>query len=245
MTHVVFVVHGIRDLGRWSAGFETKLLANFSTQRDKPAANEKIRIASVRYGYFGMGPFIIQPNRQKYVRWFMDEYTETIARYPKAKRIDFIGHSNGTYLLASALEHYRSLKLRRVVFAGSVVRRDYDWELIKKRNQFKRAQNYVADDDWVVALFPRFFEQWMTRPLKNDLGSTGFNGFDSKEVQNVEYLKGQHSAFLSEIPASPISVSRKPVQPLSLQRTSRASLLPCGGCRGASSGWSGWFLQCS
>jgi len=66
----------------------------------------------------------------------------------------------------------------RIVFAGSVVRRDYDWDyVINERKQVELVRNYVASDDWVVALFPRFFEQWPMRYLGNDLGSAGFNGF--------------------------------------------------------------------
>lgn len=202
--HLVFILHGIRDLGRWAADLETPLLKQFHLQ----APREKLAIASIRYGYFGMGPFILRLDRQKYVRWFMDEYTETLARYPHVQRIDFIGHSNGTYLLASALERYRSLKVDRIVFAGSVVRVDYDWGAVLARDQVKSVRNYVASDDWVVALFPRFFEQRALRFLGNDLGSAGFNGFAASataaaagRIENVTFITGHHSAFLRHVPS--------------------------------------------
>ena len=201
VTHLVFILHGIRDLGRWSAELEGWLRRQFDRQA---APKEKLAIASVRYGYFGMGPFILRFDRQKYVRWFMDQYTETLARYPKVQRIDFVGHSNGTYLLASALERYHAMKVDRIVFAGSVVRSDYDWGAVS--GQFKAVRNYVASDDWVVALFPRFFEQRPLRFLGNDLGSAGFNGFAATtaakaRIENVEFITGQHSAFLRQVPS--------------------------------------------
>jgi pimeloyl-ACP methyl ester carboxylesterase len=200
---IVVVLHGIRDLGRWSSAFETEL-------RRHPEPDRKLAIASFRYGYFGMGPFILMPDRQKYVRWLMDQYTETVARFPNAEAIDFFGHSNGTYLLASALERYRSLEVDRVVFAGSVVRRDYKWDKRFSRKQVGAVRNYVASDDFDVALFPRFFEQGpVFFLLHNDLGSASFNGFGGFDpgrarytpghVENVGYVTGGHGAFLSRI----------------------------------------------
>jgi hypothetical protein len=149
-----------------------------------------------------MASFLFRPDRQKFVRWFMDQYTETLARYPNAKTIDFFGHSNGTYLLASALQEYESMKIRRIVFAGSVVRRDYDWSCVFGRGQVVALRNYVATGDLVVALFPRFFEPKVMRWLGNDVGSGGFNGFQqlpNERFQNVA-IGGGHSAFHSEVP---------------------------------------------
>jgi pimeloyl-ACP methyl ester carboxylesterase len=199
---IVFVLHGIRDLGEWSAHFESRLRASY-----RGSARSKLVVVSVRYGYFSMGSFLFRPDRQKYVRWFMDEYTETLARYPNAKQIDFIGHSNGTYLLTSALEQYKDLKIDRVVFGGSVVRQDYDWEKRFADGQVQAVRNYVSTDDWVVALFPRFIET-----LRGDVGSAGFHGFKpdvypigvtpsgAAQLQNIGFLTGGHDAFLDVVP---------------------------------------------
>ena len=189
ITELVFVLHGIRDLGRWSARFETEIRRQF------PARREQLAIVSSRYGYLGMGPFLFPGVREKYVRWFMDEYTEALARYPhvKPENIRFFGHSNGSYILAKALERYASMKIDRVVFAGSVVPRNYAWA--ERSAQVNRVRNYVGTQDWVVALFPRLFELPLVRLLHNDLGSAGFNGFDACMVDNVRFVKGEHSAF--------------------------------------------------
>jgi pimeloyl-ACP methyl ester carboxylesterase len=183
VTRVIFVLHGIRDLGRWSVRFEQALdEAEQARRRAQPKdataeSDERSRIVSPRYGYFGMGPFLLPEKRETYVRWFMDEYTETLAAYPRLKQIDFFGHSNGTYLLAKGLENYSSLQVHRIVFAGSVVRRDYPWGDRFKQDQVKAVRHYVATDDWVVALFPCFFEKEPMRRLGNKIGSAGFNGF--------------------------------------------------------------------
>jgi pimeloyl-ACP methyl ester carboxylesterase len=194
-------MHGIRDLGEWSSRFETGL-----QERARKVGNGKLAIASIRYGYFGMGQFLLKRDRQKYVRWFMDQYTETLARYPMATEIDFVGHSNGTYLLTSALEKYPAMRVRRVVLGGSVVAKDYDWKRVFDRKQVAMVRNYVAEDDWVVALFPRFFEPLPMRLLGNDIGSAGFNGFDAgndgpnrQPVENIKFITGHHAAFLAQL----------------------------------------------
>ena len=66
------------------------------------------------------------------MRQFMDDYTEKMATFPNpATKVSFIGHSNGTYILASALQNYVTLRIHRASFAGSVVPRSYPWnELI-------------------------------------------------------------------------------------------------------------------
>src|SRR5206468_4067540 len=111
--------HGIRDVGNWTTDFDAQLNAAFGSKGDT------VRVLRPGYGYFPMGPFLLFTDRQKYVRWFMDEYTEALARYPNADgNVHFIGHSNGTYVLASALSQYKTLEVNRVAFAGSVVRTD-------------------------------------------------------------------------------------------------------------------------
>jgi hypothetical protein len=199
--HIVFVLHGIRDLGRWAADFETQLRGHLGE-----GETSRLRVVSLRYGYFSMASFLFRPDRQRYVRWFMDQYTETRARYPKATVVDFIGHSNGTYLLASALSQYSSLRIRRVAFAGSVVRTDYDWAAATKSGQVQAVWNFVGKQDAVVALFPRFFEPKIMRIFGNDVGSAGFNGFDAFNSHNSALppqsfanitIAGSHSAFLT------------------------------------------------
>ena len=219
VTDIVFVLHGIRDLGEWSSIFEQELMVRMAVldAADRAAGGKgrKLAVASARYGYFGMGPFLLRMQRGKYVRWFMDTYTETRARYPNARHVHFFGHSNGTYLLSEALEQYARLKVDNVAFAGSVVRREYDW-CRRLNSQVQSVRNYVASDDRVVALFPRLFEQRPFRWLGNDIGSAGFNGFlhantlpgeaptqpcavaATRQVENVGFIDGGHSAFIRQ-----------------------------------------------
>ena len=124
------------------------------------------------------------------------------ALYPDALSFSYLGHSNGTYLLAAALQENPACRFDRVVFAGSVVRQDYDWEQAIRRKQVGAMLNYVATNDKVVAVFPGALERlpWQ------DLGSAGHNGFiqarksDARTsgLHEIKYVAGGHSAALSE-----------------------------------------------
>lgn len=180
--NMVFVMHGIRDKGFW-----TKKIARTIKAHAHP---DCIESWTESYGYFPMLPFLLHWGRQRKVEWLMDRYCEARARYPDAV-FHFVGHSNGTYLAAKALQDYPAARFSRVVFAGSVVRRDYDWaHLIHNTRQVDSVLNYVATADWVVAIFPKGL-QW----LKSfNLGSAGHDGFADTAVSNVRFIEGSHGA---------------------------------------------------
>jgi alpha-beta hydrolase superfamily lysophospholipase len=180
---IVFIMHGIRDTGLWT-----------NAVRQAIEAQKKTAYVSVAgYGYFPMLRFLLLGARQTNVRWFMDEYTEAIARHPKAA-LSYIGHSNGTYLIASALERYSACTMDRIAFAGSVVRSDYDWDKLVRQGRVQTIRNDVASADWIVGIFPGFFELLRF----SDLGTAGHNGFADHEGKKntVAYFKGGHGAAL-------------------------------------------------
>ena len=193
VTAIVFVLHGIRDLGDWTASFQEPLEREYLKAR---GGTGKLYVHRPSYGRFGMGPFLVLGRRQRNVRWFMDEVTELTARFPNMEEIHFIGHSNGTYILASALEKYRTLKVKRVVLAGSVIRQDFPWNRFVGR--VAEVRNYVASRDLVVGLFPRFFELPFVAALNPDIGSAGFNGFNDATVRQwqTKFITGGHGAAL-------------------------------------------------
>lgn len=192
---VVFVVHGIRDEGYWTQKIARKvILLSRSPNSAKDFAAE-----TASYGYFPMLPFLFSWKRREKVEWLMDQYAEMVARYPRA-RFHYVGHSNGTYCLAKALELYSSCRFERVVFAGSVLRRSFNWSRFLASAQIVSILNYVATADWVVAGFPKIFEH--TRVLNRDLGGAGHDGFaDWKKLANfceVRFIRGSHDAAIRE-----------------------------------------------
>ncbi|WNJ92167.1 alpha/beta hydrolase [Bosea sp. 685] len=222
---VVFVIHGIRDKGFWTKKIARKIkelagkkpldLATLSKPErealaprlrglDKPKRDLLIRSITASYGYFPMAPFVLRWLRQEKVEWLLDLYVETKARYPNAT-LHYVGHSNGTYLLAGALDCCPRVRFERVVFAGSVVRRDYHWpkwlgegENAPPGARIKAVMNYVATADWVVAIFPNALQRFVSV----DLGSAGHDGFDAEpdhpRMLDIRYVEGNHSAGIKE-----------------------------------------------
>jgi pimeloyl-ACP methyl ester carboxylesterase len=209
---VIFVMHGIRDYGFWVPGLAKRII-----QCAPGAMRQRIATITSSYGYFSMLAFILWSDRQRNVRWFMDQLTEAVARFPNA-RIDFVGHSNGTYLLASALRDYAATKFNNVVFAGSVVRRDFPWDSLKTSERVNAVRNYVASADWVVGWLPHFFE--FLGDLLNrrelhyfDIGGAGFLGFTSTVTakDQVTFIRGGHGAAVD--PANWRSIARFIIDP--------------------------------
>lgn len=194
VARVVFVIHGIRDAGYW-----THKIARRIKQRQSFAASVHSATETSSYGYFPMLPFVFPWYRRQKVEWLMDQYTEALAKYPNAT-FSYVGHSNGTYLLAKALELYPCCSFDKVVFAGSVVRRAYPWKrfLDSDPPRVNAVLNLVATTDWVVAFFPKFFELIRIQ----DLGSAGHDGFkiigSHPRAQQITYVKGGHGAAIDE-----------------------------------------------
>ena len=192
VSDVVFVMHGIRDLGYWTHKVARRVLE----QGRRQGINQVVLATETSsYGYFPLLPFLLPSQRRKKVEWLMDQYVETLALYPNAK-FSFVGHSNGTYLLTSALQDYPACRFKHVLLAGSVVRTHYDWRLAFSRGQVEKVLNYIATADWVVAFFPRAIQMLGIQ----DLGSAGHDGFstEDKGVEQIKYVRGGHSAALVE-----------------------------------------------
>jgi pimeloyl-ACP methyl ester carboxylesterase len=217
---VVFVIHGIRDEGHWTQKIASRSRRLYAKQqRAKPreeggVADKRREIAVVTssYGYFSMLQFLLYPQRWNKVRWLVEQYVEARRRYPKAK-LSYVGHSNGTYLVAHALERYPDVKFERLAFAGSVVSSRFDWPK-RVPGQVRHVLNYVATGDWVVGIFPRLAD--VVPPLRfvlgPSLGGAGIVPFvqgavpDAPKgkrqvrfgVQNRGFRKGAHAAAIEE-----------------------------------------------
>lgn len=195
---VVFILHGIRDNGDFANHVRDLIVARTGENPDS------IDIITDKYDRFALLPFLFYGSRQKHVRWFMDLYTEALARSPGAA-FSFIGHSNGTYVLASALQTYKTVTMGNVVFAGSVVPRRFDWNglVALPHPRVANLLNVRAAGDVVVAVFPRFYELiYRFFPLGwfRDIGSAGYGGFEQTfgNRHEIAYVRGGHGAALDE-----------------------------------------------
>ena len=200
VTDVVFVIHGIRDKGFW-----THKIAR-AVKQEGERERRVFRSFTGTYGYFAIFPFVAPWVRHWKTGWLMDHYVLMRALYPGAK-FSYVGHSNGAYLLARALLHYPAAKFHNVVFAGSVVRCDYPWSALlpdkseDRPGQVDRILNYVATEDWVVAIFAKAFQTFTAF----DIGSAGYDGFDEHRrearhpnLHEAKFVVGAHEAGIRE-----------------------------------------------
>lgn len=185
---VVFVMHGIRDEGYWTEKISRRIV-RMARERHLPV----IATETSSYGYFPMFSFLQPGARQEKVEWLMDRYTEAKAEYPEA-RFSYVGHSNGTYLLAKALEDYPAVQFKNVAFAGSVVHKEYKWPELVEQKRVDRIVNFLASADWVVAWFPNALQEVGIQ----DLGSAGHDGFELAPDVNTRRVVGGHGAALDE-----------------------------------------------
>jgi pimeloyl-ACP methyl ester carboxylesterase len=128
VTDVVFVIHGIRDKGFW-----TQKIAR-AIKLEAASRKQDFRSVTTSYGYFAMAPFVLWWVRKQKAEWLMDQYAEARAHYRQA-HFSYVGHSNGSYLVARALRDYPAAQFKRVALAGSVVRTDYRWHKLGARLQ--------------------------------------------------------------------------------------------------------------
>jgi hypothetical protein len=95
--------------------------------------------------------FAIPWLREKKIRWFQDQYSSLLARYPRA-RFSFIGHSNGTYMLGHSLKRVPGMVFDRVTLVGSVLPREY----VKQKKIRGRNLNPIQPVHLLADLCARF-----------------------------------------------------------------------------------------
>ncbi len=88
----------------------------------------------------------------------------------------------------------------------------------------EKVLNYVASGDWVVAWFPNAMQMlnWQ------DLGGAGHRGFQSNQVNQIQYVKGAHSAALHEDNWNAIAdfvIEGKPIEPPAQIKQGKQSFL--------------------
>jgi hypothetical protein len=200
----VFLMHGIRDNADWCHAVRRRIVE----------LDPRAYCLVPSYGHFSLVQFLLFGARRRNVRWFMDQYTETLAMVEAADgNTHFVGHSNGTYLLARALTDYATLRIGRVALAGSVVPRSFPWDRFQREGRIRALRNDRAAGDWIVGIFPGFYQllaYWLPwARFFSDIGNGGLRGFDRScglDHHEVYYLPGGHGAGVA--PANHASLAR-------------------------------------
>jgi pimeloyl-ACP methyl ester carboxylesterase len=183
--NVVYILHGIRasNIDNWLREVADVVKVVY------PPNTEVIRPS---YGYFSAWSFAVPKVRRKNIRHFQDVFTENLARNPYAT-VDFIGHSNGTYMLGQSLRDISGMRFRNVVVAGSVLPADYPWDG-KLGIQVGKIRSERGRKDWPVA--------WLCSGLNRglgmkDVGTGGYSGFTRGLVEEENFHPGGHASMFS------------------------------------------------
>ncbi|MGE3787459.1 MAG: esterase/lipase family protein [Nitrospirales bacterium] len=181
---VTFIVHGIRDYGKWLSTLETEI----------KAIDPEAKVWKKRYPYFSILNFLRRTDRLTKVNGLVEEYGDHRVVYPNATFV-CCGHSNGTYLLGHAMLEFPGVRFKRVFLAGSVLPQEFDWRTIGIRNQVQQVRNDMANADVPVGFLCAALS---SSPFHRDLGIGGFRGFTKRfagtDFHETEWVDGGHGA---------------------------------------------------
>lgn len=182
--HLVITVHGIRTYGDWQERLERLL----NTQ-----AGGTIAVRNYHYGYFSVIAFCVPPIRWLVTRRFRIRLHEQSVEQ-KWERIDLVGHSFGTHMIAWGLLGINPPsrpKIHTIILAGSVLKSSFDWdELVPK--YVGRVVNECGTKDSVLILNQIFV-------LFTGLaGRFGFTGMEGARLRNRYYAFGHSGYFLGK-----------------------------------------------
>ena len=167
---VVITLHGIRTRGAWQKEIAPRI------------AQYGMIPVLLDYGYFNLFQFLNPWARDGRVKWLRDEVAQVVRDYPHAP-VSIVAHSLGTYLVARLIEEERAFNFETILFAGSIVRTDYDWIRVLEANRVKYVANYIAKND--------IWPQLASRVVRG-AGRAGVDGF---VAQHASLFQHSHSKY--------------------------------------------------
>ncbi len=182
ITHVVLLLHGIRDLGGWQERVGTQI------ERSLPGT----KCVAVRYGWFSPFAFLAPVSRARAaVDTLKAAYDHALADQRQA-RISIIAHSFGTHVLGECLRKYDVVRPHRLILCGGVLSRQFPWNAVTRRiavqGTFSVLNECGDTDTWPVVA-----EICVSR-----YGASGAYGFMETDGVNTRYRTGGHSLFFDE-----------------------------------------------
>ncbi|MAK60306.1 MAG: hypothetical protein CMK09_04960 [Ponticaulis sp.] len=231
----VVVLHGIRDDGHWAERFRLFIEERFrghdihylneaGPETGSTEDEDYVMVLSPSFGRFSIANFLLPGfNRREFpLRWFARTCVDIRAQYPHVEKIDFIGHSFGTFVFGNFLKRYRlPIPFGNVYLAGSVLPRNFPWDEVLSRpvggnvRPVEALANATADGDVIVAFGPSSHQAATVAinaipgiSFTRVLGDAGVVGFDTKsvtyttgdisepmEIERIDSLSGGHGAF--------------------------------------------------
>lgn len=204
---VYFILHGIRASAydKWVGDLTRELQRG---QQNVPDPTQRLpKVYSLNYKFFSAIEFALRGTRRRNIHQFLDQYMEAVLSHDP-NGFSFMGHSNGTYMMGTAMREVRAVRFRHIMLAGSVLPPDFDWRsLIQNRQigsysnsgewQEGRVHNDQARVDVPVGILANGLRVLGYR----DIGAGGFRGFEGVTAgdvssHNARFPKGHGAALM-------------------------------------------------
>ena len=162
--HLICLIHGIEDNGKNQRNTAQYINNNTSSCMAKP----------VSYGAIYPWTCLFPQLRKKKIDLLVSRIKKEIEKASRSgKKISFICHSCGTQIFSEIISDLNIKKLETVIFCGSVINRDYDFNEIFNKNPHAKVINECGVKDLIPSLAS-------SATSKDGLGSTGaIKGFSS------------------------------------------------------------------
>jgi pimeloyl-ACP methyl ester carboxylesterase len=203
---LVISIHGIRTSGQWQKVFASVLSGSPS------------KTDSFYFGQYGLLRFLTPPFNRLLVDRFYDWYGTAVRSCAMVdldrfdKRPSVVAHSLGSWIVGNAMLKFEDVRFDKIVFAGSILPRDFDWGLVIARGQVFSVRNECGQKDpW---------PKWASRVVART-GTGGSEGFEwcSSAVENVgcqwfghsdalmqQYIERHWKPFLFRKPPPPLDL---------------------------------------
>ncbi|GAA1764564.1 alpha/beta fold hydrolase [Agromyces humatus] len=195
-----FVLHGIRASAYedWGRDLEAAI------RRAEGDQNE-VQVVRPDTGYFSAIEFALPFTRRRKIHEFLKLYGDAYAS-TEPDRFRFAGHSNGTYMMAHALDRIPAMHFERIYLAGTVLPRNYAWGDVVDRGQLagRDTSSVRVRTDRATADVPvGILCSWLRGLGSRDIGTAGVDGFEFAPdlVRDGGLIRGGHGAAFIPPPA--------------------------------------------
>ncbi|MGL5495386.1 MAG: hypothetical protein ACRDCQ_00155, partial [Aeromonas sobria] len=178
----IITVHGIRTFGSWQ-----ERLTNLIKEAN---IYEQVEPLNFKFTGIDLFRFIFPPLRKKIINRLHDDLSAWLNEN-RAKKIVCFSHSFGTFILIKAIEKFADKSLTEnislIVLSGSVLKRDYDFGIVKK------LCNASIINECSVYDIPLLLSESLIIGT-GMAGKVGFNKLNTSKFVN-RYYSGGHSYF--------------------------------------------------
>ncbi|MDB5352132.1 MAG: serine/threonine protein kinase [Planctomycetota bacterium] len=141
---VICTLHGINTDAPWQRELSDLVQAK----------GWRCRLNRFYFGKFRIPQFLLPSTREARITWFRNQFDIEIhddqVGLAAGQSLSVVAHSYGTYILGYALLRYESIRFNKVILCGSILPRDFPWDLIIERGQVQAVRNeFGVRDPWV------------------------------------------------------------------------------------------------